>query len=468
MRITIQALVDREDGEPSTMVSLGVVERTSGSVPSSGLGLFIRETHDLLQQLQSVVLQEQVAEFLKSATCCKGCGQKHATKGTRALVYRTAFGKISLRSPQLYSRCAQCKSSASVNATFDPLALALPERTHPQWAWLQCRFSSVMSYRLAQIFLRDAFPGGRALGASAMKATVRTVGERLEQEVQHGIQSTAAACRGQGLPTLAPDGPADVALQIDAGYIRSVPVTDGTRWFAAVASKIVHADPGRNLAHAYSIGYDPWAGLRQQAFLGTAGIALSQPVVVLSDGGEDIAWACKLPAAKERVLDWFHIGMRFQHLLVAAQGLRGASAQLRTSIKRRILGAKWLLWHGQRDRCLQRLREIGHTLGWLGRNGALDRLIKYLHTCAKYLINYAQRRAQGLPFTSAGAESVVDYVIGQRMKRNGHMQWTRAGANALLQVRCAVLNGQDIRNFKRWYPPNNPLSTRSSPDMAEI
>ena len=187
--------------------------------------------------------------------------------------------------------------------------------------------------------------------------------------------------------------------------------------------------PGRNLAHAYCIGYDPWGGLRQQAFLGTG--SLSQPVVVLSDGGEDIAWACK-PAAKERFLDWLHIGMRFQHLLVAAQGLRGTNAQTRASIKRRILGAKWLLWHGQRDRCLQRLREIGHALGWLGRHGALDRLIKYLHTCEKYLINYAQRRAEGRPFTSAGAESVADYVIGQRMKRNGHMQWTRAGANALL------------------------------------
>ena len=86
------------------------------------------------------------------------------------------------------------------------------------------------------------------------------------------------------------------------------------------------------------------------------------------------------------MLDWFHIGMRFQHLLTSVQG-------------------------------------------------------------AKYLINYAQRRARGQPFTSAGAESVVDYVIGQRMKRNGHMQWTRVGANALLQVRCAVLNGQDVRNI---------------------
>lgn len=150
--------------------------------------------------------------------------------------------------------------------------------------------------------------------------------------------------------------------------------------------------------------------------------------------------------------------MRFQHLLIAVQGLRGASPQMRGSIKRRVIGAKWLLWHGQRDRCLQRLRAIGLAIGWTGANNAIGRLIRYLHTCAKYLINYAQRRAQGQPFTSAGGESVVDYVIGQRMKRNGHMQWTRVGANALLQVRCAVLNGQDIRNFKRWYPPRRPTT----------
>lgn len=120
--------------------------------------------------------------------------------------------------------------------------------------------------------------------------------------------------------------------------------------------------------------------------------------------GADIA--NKLPAAKERILDWFHIGMRFQHLLIAVQGLRGASPQMRGSIKRRVIGAKWLLWHGQRDRCLQRLRAIGLAIGWTGANNAIGRLIRYLHTCAKYLINYAQRRAQGQPFTSAGGESV--------------------------------------------------------------
>ena len=37
------------------------------------------------------------------------------------------------------------------------------------------------------------------------------------------------------------------------------------------------------------------------------------------------------------------------------------------------------------------------------------------------------------------------------------MRWSREGANALLQVRCAALNGLDIRHFKRWYPPDQRL-----------
>ena len=81
------------------------------------------------------------------------------------------------------------------------------------------------------------------------------------------------------------------------------------------------------------------------------------PVTVLSDGGEGISHACQLPAAAERVLDWFHIGMRFEHLLTSLRGLRGATSQ---------------------------------------------------------------ERAQAI--LSAGAEYAVDYVIGQRMKRNGQMR----------------------------------------------
>ena len=191
MRITIQEVVDRQDGLAPETFALGAVRREPDCDPSSGLGLFIRETHDMLLRLQSVVLKEQTALFLKSAVRCQGCGERLATKTTRSLVYRTAFGKVKLDSPQLYCRCAHCAVAAYEGATFNPLAVALPERSHPQWVWLQCRYASDMSYRLARIILRDAFPGGADVAASSVKLNVRVIGERLEQEVQVAIQRTA-------------------------------------------------------------------------------------------------------------------------------------------------------------------------------------------------------------------------------------------------------------------------------------
>ena len=47
------------------------------------------------------------------------------------------------------------------------------------------------------------------------------------------------------------------------------------------------------------------------------------------------------------------------------------------------------------------------------------------------------------------------YAAGLRISEATRL--TREGANALLQVRCVVLNGQDIRNVKRWYPPDRRI-----------
>ena len=372
--------------------------------------------------------------------------------------------KAHVDSPRLYSRCAKCGTVACCGQTFSPLALALPERTHPQWTWLQSRYASVMSYRLAQIFLRDAFAAGRdrprpaATGrdrprpASSLKLNVLAVGEKLEREAEHAVARIARhlpASRNPVDPRRTP-----IALQIDAEYVRAARRPDGARWIAAVASKVVGPPQAKGCpAHAYATGFNPHQGVRQQAFLSSVGIPPATPVTVISDGGEDISFACQLPAATERVIDWFHIGMRFEHLLTAVRGMRDLHQPDKDIVVRRTEGAKWLLWHGQQERCLRRRESLRRDTGWVGPRNPLGRLILYLTGCTSWLINYAKRYAEGRPISSAGAESAVDYVVGQRMKRNGHMHWTREGANAMLQVRCAVLNGQDVRNFKRWYPP---------------
>ena len=131
MRITIQALIEGVDGSDPRAETIGVVERDSDGAPAWGLGLFMRETHAVLRRLQAVVLREQVVQFVERASRCKRCGGRLATKDSKTVVYRTAFGKARLDSLRLYSRCGGCRASSSAQASFSPLAEALPERTHP-------------------------------------------------------------------------------------------------------------------------------------------------------------------------------------------------------------------------------------------------------------------------------------------------------------------------------------------------
>jgi hypothetical protein len=168
MRFSIQACIQGEGLEPSRVITVGVVDREDDFAPASGLGLFMREAHELLEKLQTVLLNGQVDKFVDASARCLACGTRLGIKDTKRLVYRTTFGKASLRSPRYYSHCSACGFCASDKASVSPLAHAPPQRIHPQWSWLQCRYASVMSYRLAQIFLRDAFPGGRQLPTSSV------------------------------------------------------------------------------------------------------------------------------------------------------------------------------------------------------------------------------------------------------------------------------------------------------------
>ncbi|CAN7777209.1 hypothetical protein LJR175_007862 [Variovorax sp. LjRoot175] len=138
MRISIQACIEGEGSQPSKVITVGVIEREDRFAPGSGLGLFMRETHALLKQLQTVVLDEQVDQFVRRSARCFACGAPLGIKDTKRLVYRTTFGNASLRSPRFYSRCSGCGFCSSDKATVSSLAHALPQRVHPQWSWLQC------------------------------------------------------------------------------------------------------------------------------------------------------------------------------------------------------------------------------------------------------------------------------------------------------------------------------------------
>jgi hypothetical protein len=79
-------------------------------------------------------------------------------------------------------------------------------------------------------------------------------------------------------------------------------------------------------------------------------------------------------------------------------------------------------------------------------------LIEYLHANRSALVNYGQRRHDGLPISTAFVESAVNEILSKRMIKKQQMRWNRWTLQPFLDVRVAVLNKSLSGSFRRRYP----------------
>jgi hypothetical protein len=194
-------------------------------------------------------------------------------------------------------------------------------------------------------------------------------------------------------------------------------------------------------------------------FLHRAGVDVDEPLAIIGDGGEDVAYPTYLPwRPVTRILDWFHIAMRFEHLLQRARGLRKEEPERSERLVEQLESAKWRLWHAQGNRSIDRLRDLQEGTADLFRQ-RVSEMIRYLELNRDRLIGYNRRYGNGLAISTSLAESAVNSVIGERFKKQHQMRWTAQGANRLLHLRVADLNGV-LRDYvgayaKRRSPAND-------------
>ena len=130
------------------------------------------------------------------------------------------------------------------------------------------------------------------------------------------------------------------------------------------------------------------------------------------------------------VLDWFHITKKITII----------SKTIQQDLKPRLDKVKWHLWHGNSKKALSRLNEIISDVSDETTGKRLADLYEYIKRNQKYLVNYQKRKEEGLPFSSALAESSVNSVINIRQKRSQKMQWSRDGSHNILQIRTSIFS----------------------------
>ena len=461
MRLIIEARVEGGEARATDARVVAVVERKDRSL--ADLGLTLAEGRALLAEVQSFLVPEQTAGWMKSQMACHRCGSMLAHKDARSIVLRTVFGKVDVPSPRLWA-CSCAAGQGQPRRSLSPLCKAVRQRVTPELEYLQAKWAAHLPYRQATELLREVLPLDKGISFGSTRRRILTVGSALDAQINRHIvsgpkpvsgeqvrESTTVGCVSVDSAWLSfSSSPKSRKAMRDLAELKS-PWSQNLprdRHVNIVAGRATLADrPARLYAYVHKLV--PLAPARLDQFLLASGVAPEERVTVISDDAGEFGKAVDgSQLARGRILDWFHIAMKFKTAKKSVFGSQTVEPHERIAIETEIDHAKWLVWHGKGRQSVSRIKALDATL--LAKEGYeystlywnLRRLYFYIENNEGTLVNYGMRYYKGLPISSSIAESAVNLVVSHRMAKKQQMRWTDEGAHCLAQVRVAVLNDE--------------------------
>jgi hypothetical protein len=307
MRAIIEARVEGSGIEsPSVPTPLAVIERQDEGLEQ--LGLSLAEGRELLAAVQSAVVSSQVCVWVAAQDHCRHCHTPLRRKDCRSIVLRTVFGKVAVNSPRFWS--CDCRQAQSPQArSVSPLSQALPKRVTPELEYLQTKWAVHLPYAAATALLKEVLPVQNSISTSGTKNRIRSAGEALDIRIEEEIAR---------LPTLSHAEQAQESAQVtvvsvDSAWLKHcVPSRGYGRQVNIAAGRATLAD-GRSRLYAY-VGKQVSSGAaRLDQFLVQSGVRCNERATVISDGAGEFTTAVDGSRfARGRILDWFHIAMKFR------------------------------------------------------------------------------------------------------------------------------------------------------------
>ncbi len=150
---------------------------------------------------------------------------------------------------------------------------------------------------------------------------------------------------------------------MDSAWLRHCePPRHQGRHVNLVAGRACFED-GHTRVYAYVHDQVSSAAGRLDEFLAASSVSLDARVTILTDGAgefDEATKGCEQPMC--RILDWFHIAMKFKAAERSMFGSKFIDSLEREGIEQQIRRAKWLVWHGKAGKAVARLMEVDQSL----------------------------------------------------------------------------------------------------------
>lgn len=396
----------------------------------------------LAQHLAQLTLTEQLAARQAAAGTEKSlpcaCGQRQSLQRQQARTVRTVVGPVSYVRPYYY--CRACGRGRA------PLDEALGQDTRditPGIVRLIAAFGAYVSFGTTAMLLDQANP---AIGLSARQ--VETVAEAVGAQAA-AVQAQAVA---QAADTPLPDRshphlrlvgapaapPRTWIIEMDGVY---APLRHD-QWNEVKCGLVYRLDQRTEISKDRGVLLQKLrcavrgevTQFRPQlwATLLAAGVCATDQLVVLGDGA---AWidetVAELFPHATRLLDFFHVAEYVWQVAHArfGEGTRAGRVWAEAKLEQLKQG-RW----AQVCRALKQLRLTGTAAA------TRDETVGYLRRHSAQLA-YDQYRAAGWPIGSGAIEGTCKHLVAARCKQAG-MRWSTTGLDAMLALRCTVLNEQ--------------------------
>src|SRR6201995_4267883 len=430
-------------------IDVATINRPDDLAEIAHLGLTLAEGKRLLAALQQEIVAAQARNHAVRRPDCRSCGEVCRVKDYRDHAVATLFGQVRVRLPRF--RCAGCGGHEAGHGWPSHC------RSTPELDQLQAHLSALMTYRVAAEVMAQMFPLDAGNNPETLRCHTLTLGANLRD--QAAVQPDTAASA--------------IAVTVDSTFIRSCKVDE--RHLEVRVGNVETASGGRQVFGAVAKA-DTDIKMLIRRSLDAVGRTADTVLTAFTDGCPGLRRILAETSVTETpILDWFHIGMRLQHLEQIAGGLSAddpARAAAKAVIVEEVDRLHWRLWNGQAQDAqisIDRIRTVMHH--FQGEQGqrksiapsrklwtALQALDGYLSGQSEWLVNYAARHRAGLRVGTAITEGTANFLVNRRLNKSHKMRWSRRGADLLLQVRCAVYNGTFGSGFgQRFYPANDPL-----------
>ena len=411
------------------------------------LGLTLSEAKQLLANVQREIAAAQARDHVVRRPDCPRCDGVCHVKDYLDHVVATLFGQVTMKLPRF--RCASCGGIET--------GISWPSqcRSTPELDRLRAHLSALMTYRVAADLLEQMFPIDAGTDPETLRRHTLRVGEAVVDRAAIRPETSAPA----------------ITVTLDSTFIRSC--EDGERHLEVRVGN-VETKSGARQVFGTVAKTDTDIKVLIRRSLDAIGRSEGAELTAFTDGCPGLRRVlADAGVAETPILDWFHIGMRLEHLKQISGAVTtrnpaqvAAKAVIVTEVER----LRWRIRNGKAKnarKSIIRIRAVMHH--FRGEPGSrksvapsrklwttLHALDGYLTGQSAWLVNYAERHRAGLRVGTAITEGTANFLVNRRMSKSQQMRWSRRGADLLLQVRCAVYNGTLGSDFgQKLYPAND-------------